>query len=119
MDYSVFPAETVLEMATLDGAEALLLEDQIGSIEDGKKADLVVFSRNHPEWRPLINAANNLVYAVTDRSIESVFISGKLILDQGRMVAIDEENIYAKVEHLSRKLMDRAGIRPILKWPLI
>lgn len=119
MDYSVFPAETVLEMATLDGAEALLLEDQIGSIEEGKKADLVVFSRNHPEWRPLINVANNLVYAVTDRSIESVFISGKLILDQGRMVAIDEKNIYANVENLSRKLMDRAGIRPILKWPLI
>jgi cytosine/adenosine deaminase-related metal-dependent hydrolase len=117
MDYSLFPAETVLEMATLRGAEALLLGDSIGSIEPGKKADLVLFDRNHPEWRPLLNVAGNLAYAVTDRSIDQVFVSGKLILDQGRVVGVDEREVYAKVEDLSRRVMDRAEVRPRHKWP--
>jgi cytosine/adenosine deaminase-related metal-dependent hydrolase len=117
MDYAVFPAETVLEMATLKGAEALLMADSLGSIEPGKKADLVVFDRNHPEWRPLLNVAGSLAYAVTDRSIDQVFISGRLVLDKGRVVGVDEYEIYAKVEELSRQVMDRAQIRPKLKWP--
>ena len=117
-DYRIFPAETVLEMATLDGAEALLMKDQIGSIEAGKNADLVVFDRHHPEWHPLLNVANSLVYAVSDRSIDSVYIAGEKVLDKGRMVKIDEEAVYRKVDRLSRRLLDRAGIRPLLKWPL-
>jgi 5-methylthioadenosine/S-adenosylhomocysteine deaminase len=117
-DYRVFPAETVLEMATLDGAEALLMKDDIGSIEAGKSADLIIFDRRHPEWHPLLNVANSLVYAVTDRSIDSVFIAGEKVLDKGRMVKIDEEEIYRNVDRLSRKLLDRAGVRPVLKWPL-
>ncbi len=116
-DYRIFPAETVLEMATLDGAEALLMANNIGSIEVGKNADLIIFDRHHPEWHPLLNVANSLVYAVTDRSIDSVFIAGEKVLEQGRMVNVDEEEIYANVDRLSRKLMDRAGIRPVLKWP--
>jgi cytosine/adenosine deaminase-related metal-dependent hydrolase len=117
-DYRVFPAETVLEMATLDGAEALLMEADIGSIEVGKNADLIIFDRHHPEWHPLLNVAGSLVYAVTDRSIDSVFIAGEKVLDQGRMVKINEEEVYEKVDRLSHDLMDRAGLRPVLKWPL-
>ncbi|CAB1061966.1 S-adenosylhomocysteine deaminase (EC; Methylthioadenosine deaminase [Olavius sp. associated proteobacterium Delta 1] len=117
-DYRVFPAETVLEMATLDGAEALLMKDSIGSIEVGKNADLIIFDRHHPEWHPLLNVAGSLVYAVTDRSIDSVFIAGEKVLDQGRMVKIDEQEVYENVDRLSLKLMDRAGVRPVLKWPL-
>ena len=116
-DYRIFPAETVLEMATLDGAEALLMANNIGSIEVGKNADLIIFDRHHPEWHPLLNVANSLVYAVTDRSIDSVFIAGEKVLEQGRMVNVDEEEIYANVDRLSRKLIARAGIRPVLKWP--
>lgn len=119
MTEAVFPAETVLEMATLRGAEALLMDRQIGSIEGGKKADLVLFDRNHPEWRPLLNVANNLAYAVNDRSIDSVFVSGQLVFDQRRVVGIDENEIYAKVEDLSRKVMERSEVCLRLKWPLI
>ena len=66
MKESVLPAETVLEMATIRGAEALLLEKQIGSIEPGKKADLVLFDRDHPEWRPLLNIPGSLVYSASE-----------------------------------------------------
>lgn len=119
MDQSVFPAETVLEMATLRGAEALLMEKSIGSIEPGKKADIVLFNRNHPEWHPLLNIANNLAYAVTDRSIDRVFVAGKLVLDQGKVVGIDENKVYEKVDELSPRLLERAQVIPKSRWPLV
>jgi 5-methylthioadenosine/S-adenosylhomocysteine deaminase len=118
MSQAVFPAETVLEMATIRGAEALLMEKHVGSIEKGKKADLVLFSTNHPEWHPLLNVANNLVYAVTDKSIDSVYVGGKLVLDQGTMVDIDECGIYEKIDVLSHKILGRCRIEPKLRWPL-
>jgi cytosine/adenosine deaminase-related metal-dependent hydrolase len=119
MKEAIFPAETVLEMATIRGAEALLMEKKIGSLEPGKKADLVLFNRDHPEWRPLLNVTHNLVYSVSDRSIDTVFVSGKVVLEEGRIVGMDEEEVYAKVEGLSRKLLERSKITPKLKWPLI
>jgi len=119
MSETVFPAETVLEMATIRGAEALLLEKKIGSIEVGKKADLVLFDRDHPEWRPLLNATHNLVYSVSERSIDTVFVSGKVVLDQGRMVGVDEKDVYEKVEELSRNVLERSNISPKQRWPVI
>jgi 5-methylthioadenosine/S-adenosylhomocysteine deaminase len=119
MSESVFPAETVLEMATIRGAEALLLEKKIGSIEVGKKADLVLFDRDHPEWRPLLNATHNLVYSVSERSIDTVLISGKVVLDRGRMVGVDEKEVYEKVEELSPKVLERSKISPKQRWPVV
>ncbi len=119
MDPSIFPAEAVLEMATLRAAEALLMEEKVGSIEPGKKADLVLFDRDHPEWRPLLNLPNTLVYSVSDRSIDSVFIGGRQVLEHGRMVGMDEQAIYAKAESLSRKLLQRAKLPVPTKWPWV
>jgi cytosine/adenosine deaminase-related metal-dependent hydrolase len=119
MRQSVFPAETVLEMVTLRAAEALLMEKKIGSIEPGKKADLVLFDRDHPEWRPLLNLANTLVYSASDRSIDSVFIGGRRVLEKGKIVGLDEQRIYAKAEELSRKLLQRAHLPVPSKWPWV
>ncbi|MBW2058000.1 MAG: amidohydrolase family protein [Deltaproteobacteria bacterium] len=119
MKEMVFPAETVLEMATLRGAEALGMEQKVGSIEVGKRADLVFFNRDHPEWRPLLNVTHNLVYSVSDRSIDTVMISGKIVFDHGRITGLDEEEIYARVEDLSRNLLERSGVSLKQKWPLV
>lgn len=119
MKQVVFPAETVLEMATIRGAEALGMEEKVGSIEAGKRADLVFFNRDHPEWRPLLNVTHNLVYSVSDRSIESVMVSGRIVLDHGRIAGIDEQEVYARVEDLSRKLLQRSGVSLKQKWPLV
>jgi cytosine/adenosine deaminase-related metal-dependent hydrolase len=119
MNESVLPAETVLEMATIRGAEALLLEKEVGSIEPGKKADLVVFDRDHPEWRPLLNIPNSLVYSVSQRSVETVFVGGRIVLDHGRTKHLDEEEIYRKADELSLKLLKRVNLPLPSKWPLI
>jgi len=119
LDVRVMPPETVLEMATIRGAEALLMEREIGSIEPGKRADLVLFDRDAPEWRPLLNPLNNLVYAASGASVRSVMIDGRLVLDEGRLTTIDERAVYERVEELARDQVRRAGLTIESKWPLL
>jgi cytosine/adenosine deaminase-related metal-dependent hydrolase len=117
LDVGVMPPETVLEMATRRGAEALLMERAVGSIEAGKRADLVFYDRDAPEWRPLLNPLNNLVYAATGASVRSVMIDGRLVLDEGRITTVDERAVYERVEVLARGQVERAGLRIESKWP--
>ena len=117
LDVGVMPPETVLEMATRRGAESLLMERQIGSIQAGKRADLVFYDRDAPEWRPLLNPLNNLVYAATGSSVRSVMIDGRLVLDEDRIATVDERAVYERVEVLARRQVERAGLRIESKWP--
>ena len=117
LDVTVMPPETVLEMATIRGAESLLMERRIGSLEPGKRADLVLYDRDQPEWRPLLNPLNNLVYAATGSSVRSVMIDGRLVLDDGRITTVDERAIYERVEVLAREQVRRAGLTIESKWP--
>lgn len=117
LDVTVMPPETVLEMATIHGAASLLMERRIGSIEAGKRADLVLYDRDQPEWRPLLNPLNNLVYAATGSSVRSVMIDGRLVLDEGRITTVDERAIYERVEVLAREQVRRAGLTIESKWP--
>ena len=119
LDVGVMPPERVLEMATIRGAEALLLDRQIGSIEPGKRADLVLYDLDTPEWRPLLNPLNNLVYAATGASVRTVLIDGRIVLDEGRLTTIDEKAVYERVETLAREQIARAGLRIESKWPVI
>jgi len=118
LDVGVMPPERVLEMATIRGAEALLLDRQIGSIEVGKRADLVLYDLDTPEWRPLLNPLNNLVYAATGASVKTVLIDGRVVLDGGRLTTVDERAIYDQIEALAREQITRAGLRIESKWPL-
>jgi cytosine/adenosine deaminase-related metal-dependent hydrolase len=117
LDVTVMPPETVLEMATIHGAASLLMERRIGSIEVGKRADLVCYDRDQPEWRPLLNPLNNLVYAATGSSVRSVLIDGRLVLDEGRITTVDERAIYERVEVLAREQVRRAGLTIESRWP--
>jgi len=119
LDVGVMPAERVLEMATIKGAEALQLERQVGSLEPGKRADLVVFDADTPEWRPLLNPVNNLVYAASGASVRTVLIDGRVVLDEGRITLLDERALYERVERLSREHVRRAGVPVGSKWPVI
>jgi cytosine/adenosine deaminase-related metal-dependent hydrolase len=119
MDVSVMPPETVLEMATIHGAAALGLERAIGSLEPGKRADLVLYDLDVPEWRPLLDPVNSLVYAATGASVRTVLIDGRVVLDEGRITTIDETDVYRRIETLSREQIARAGVRMEPRWPVI
>jgi cytosine/adenosine deaminase-related metal-dependent hydrolase len=119
LDVSVLPAERALEMATRHGAEALLLDGAIGSIEPGKRADLVLYDRDTPEWRPLLDPVNNLVYAASGASVRTVVIDGRVVLDEGRFTTVDERAIYEQAEVLAREQIRRAGLAIPSRWPVI
>ncbi len=117
MDSTMVPPEVALEMATLHGARCLGLEDEIGSLEPGKRADLVVFSTEHPEWRPLLHPVQNLVLGATDRSIESVWVDGRRLVDHGRLETIDLPEVLARADAASAALLDRVGLSAPWEWP--
>jgi 5-methylthioadenosine/S-adenosylhomocysteine deaminase len=119
LDVGVMPPERALEMATIHGAEALMLERQIGSLEPGKRADLVLYDVDTPEWRPLLNPVNNLVYAATGASVKTVIIDGRVVLDGGRFTTVDERLVFERVEILARQQIARAGLPIKNAWPVI
>jgi 5-methylthioadenosine/S-adenosylhomocysteine deaminase len=119
MDPTLVPPETALELATIHGARCLGLEHAIGSLEPGKRADLVVFDTGHPEWRPLLHPVQNLVLSASDRSIESVWVDGRRVVDHGRIETFDLPALLDRVDDAARKLVARVGLEAPWAWPRV
>ena len=83
-DPQMFPAEKAYEMATLGGARTMQLDDQIGSLEPGKRADLVLHDTDRPEWRPLLNVVNQLVWSADGRGVHTVLVDGRVVVEDCR-----------------------------------
>lgn len=92
-DPKVASAEEMFTMATIGGARALHLEDQIGSIEIGKRADLVIVDFDRPNQTPLYNIYSHLVYATKAESVYSVMIEGRWVMKAKRLLTLDESAI--------------------------
>ena len=118
-DPQMFPAEIAYEMATLGGAKAMQLEDQIGSLENGKKADLVIHDTDRPEWRPLLNVMNQLVWSADGRGVHTVLVDGKKVVEEGRITAFDEEKFYASCQESGEKVVERSGLPDKAKFPIL
>jgi len=119
-DMNQMPAETALEMATLTGAQALGLGDELGSIEPGKKADLVMFDTQRPEWQALWNPINNLVYNADGRSVHTVVVDGRVVVDTYRQSFVDESRLFATVQEIGERLQTRTGVSfPRSRWPVV
>ena len=118
-DLRQIPAEAALEMATLTGAQALGVGDAIGSIEPGKQADLVLFDTERPEWQALFNPINNLVYNADGRSVHTVIVNGRVVVDAYRQSFVDEGRLFAKVQEIGERLLARTGVTfPRSRWPI-
>ena len=105
-------AEKVLEMATIDGARAVGLEDEIGSIEVGKKADLVFFDPyQSPKSVPMHNPVSTLVYSSSIQNITDVMVEGEMIMRAGRITkVVDERDILRKAQRCADDLCERGQI---------
>ena len=111
-------AEQAMEMATINGARALGLADQIGSLEVGRKADIVVHAYRRPEWRPGLDVMNSLIYSAQSVGVDTVIVDGEIILDAGQFTQADEEAEYRHIDRAARELYDRMGFRIQHRWPV-
>lgn len=105
-DASLLPAGEALLMATKRGAKALDLTEEIGSLYPGKQGDLIFIDLNRPHFFPRHNILSHLIYALGGGEITSVFVAGEEIIDQGRHISLDEEEIKQRTEVLARRLVD-------------
>jgi 5-methylthioadenosine/S-adenosylhomocysteine deaminase len=115
----MFPAEKAFEMATIDGSRTMLMEDQIGSLEPGKKADLVLHDTDRPEWRPLLNVMNQLVWSADGRGVHSVMVDGKLVVENGICTSVDEHKLWADAQQMGEAITARSGLPDKAKYPTI
>ena len=101
------PAD-VLQMATMAGAQAMGLSAEIGTLEPGKKADLVVLNMDQPHWVPKISILGNLMHVGQGRDITHVMIDGRWVIEGGRATLVDEEKIKAEAQQAAESLWTRA-----------
>ena len=118
-DVSMIPAEIALELGTIRGAEALGMSDCIGSIEVGKKADLVLFDTMRPEWRTLFNPVNNLVYSADGRSVHTVIVNGRIVVRDHAPTFLDERELIGQVQKIGEDMVARSGISFPSRWPIL
>ena len=118
-DPQMFPAEKAYEMATLGGARAMNAQDEIGSLEVGKKADVVLHDTDRPEWRPLLNIMNQLVWSADGRGVHTVFVDGKKVVEAGRMLTIDEDRFWAQCQEAGEAITARSGLPDKAKYPVL
>ena len=104
---TVMPAEKVLEMATIEGAKALSWENEIGSIEVGKKADLSIISLKKPHLCPIYNEASHLVYAVKASDVETVIINGRIVMEDRKLTTLNIEKVMHMVEKAKNNLLSK------------
>lgn len=108
-DPTVITAEKVLEMATIDGARALGLEREVGSIEVGKKADLVLADFRTPGTTPDHHPVSTLVYSACGAEVRTVLVDGRVLVNEGRLCTVDEGAVLAEAAARARDLAQRAG----------
>jgi len=105
-DPTVIDAQTVVEMATNGGARILGLDDQIGSIEEGKRADIIIINLNKPHIVPIYNPYSHIVYVIDGADVETVIIDGKTVMLNQKILTINEEEIIRDIRALAVRIKE-------------
>ena len=118
-DPTMVPAETVLEIATINGAKAMGLENEIGSIEVGKKADFIVINMDAPHLTPAPDPVSTIVYAAVGTDIDTVVINGQLVMQARKVLTLDEPAVLFEARQRYIQVANRAGLKIAPRWPVI
>lgn len=105
-DAKVVDAFRALEMMTINGATALGLQEQIGSIEPGKQADLCALDLRQPETQPLHNVVSQVMYAASGRQVSDVWVAGRQLLKSGALTTINLEEVLSSARYWQDRLKD-------------
>jgi 5-methylthioadenosine/S-adenosylhomocysteine deaminase len=113
MDAFALSSYAALKMATMGGAAALGMASEIGSIERGKRADLILVNLDRAHLRPINEIVNNLVYAGHATDVETVLIDGQIVVEKGRVCGLDEDRAFGNAEaYALQHLWQRGGKVP-------
>lgn len=106
-DASVLPAQRALDLATVDAARSLGAQDRLGSLEPGKRADMVIVDCGHPAMAPTTveNAVANLVYASPSKAVRDTMVDGKFVVRDGRFVMADEHRLAEEAVESAQDLL--------------
>lgn len=108
---TIVPAETVLRMVTVNGAKSVLWDEQIGSLEVGKKADMIVVNPFLWSMVPLHDCISSLVYCMRSENIDSVMCNGRWVMKDQKILSINEAEVILQATKASSDLLMRAGIK--------
>ena len=106
----IFTARQALRAATIEGAKALMWDDEIGSLEIGKKADFILFDLDHVEWTPFHDPLQALVYSASTASVSQTWVNGVKVYGDGQVYGVDEKEIRRKARELAADAVIRAGL---------
>jgi 5-methylthioadenosine/S-adenosylhomocysteine deaminase len=110
LDPTVMDARTVVRMATCEGAKALGMENIVGSLKAGMKADIIVIDLNKPHLTPLYNEYSHIVYAVNGDDVDTVLINGEVVMKNRKLLTIAEDEIMATVEETAIRIKKQFGM---------
>ncbi|KAJ6393200.1 hypothetical protein OIU77_022635 [Salix suchowensis] len=109
-DPTALPAETILKMGTINGAKTVLWDNEIGSLETGKKADITVVHPNSWSMVPIHDCISSLVYSMRTENVVSVMCNGKWIMKDKKILNVNEGEVLLAAKEASSKILKRAGI---------
>jgi 5-methylthioadenosine/S-adenosylhomocysteine deaminase len=112
---AVVSASEVLEMATLGGARSLMMEKEIGSLEAGKKADFFIYNPLNARSIPVHDPVSTLVYSSAQPNVETTVVGGRVLLDNGKLVTADEEEMLRETQRVASSLVERSGLGSV-QW---
>ncbi|PYX09313.1 MAG: amidohydrolase [Acidobacteria bacterium] len=111
MDPLALNAKAVVEMATIDGARALHMDKEIGSLEAGKKADVILISLDEPNAVPMYDIYAQLAYALKASDIESVIIGGRVVMRDRKLLTVNEPQVLAKAREYRQRVAASLGMQ--------
>lgn len=106
MDPRALNAEAAVEMATIEGAKALHMEKEIGSLEKGKKADIVVMGLDEPNAVPMYDLYSQVVYALKGSDVETVVIGGRVVMRDKKLLTVNEAEAIGKAREYGKKVAE-------------
>jgi len=111
LDPTFMSSERVLEMATIDGARAIGLEHEIGSLEAGKRADIAVFDLDRPHVTVVNRPVSALVFSAHGTDVDTVMVNGEIVLRHGELRFPHENEVLADARRLARETIEKAGLQ--------
>ncbi|MBQ3510062.1 MAG: amidohydrolase [Peptococcaceae bacterium] len=105
MDPTVLPAEEILKLGTIGGAKAMRWDDEIGTLEVGKKADLILVDINKPHFAPWNNTVSDLVYSAQGSDVKTTIVNGKVLMKNYEVLTMDVEKIMAETSRIARNVL--------------